>query len=770
MLHGEIEEDFWLRLRVPVLSALLLYCGFAILLYWPLLLGQRFFWEDFFIGEYPIRDYCYYMFGIKHTLPFWNPYNWNLPAVLADGQNGFWYPTNIFAIIVTRIVAPNQSHIPVLVPELLTIMHLPLAALGMFYLLRKHFRLAGMVALIAGLTYGFGARIVADQNHPMFVYQLSLLPWATFLLFRSWNSWHATIGLGLILGVGYLAGQPQVFLFTSFFFFFYTLAEVLVRKKSFAPSTYTFRPFLSLAVTGLIAIGIAAIQLLPTLELAAISARSHLSYSDAMGFALHPGGIIVFLVPKMFREAGDIASRFQPIQPIFYWSALAEIFALFAVVVLWKNRHDRAQPSTRHLVFVVSFCIFALCYAVGHFLPVQWLFWRFVPLFNQVRAPARMLWFFWLFGTIYGGIGLQLFLTYRSDITHYRTLLLISSATFVFVNIVACSGAIDVLIFPNHTARPGIQLLLLPSLLLSVGVAIYLLRSVQGAIPHRFLFPIAAGLILLDLYFVDFSEHRNTLSRDTITAEDAAKPTVQLFFQQHAHDQVKLIWQRDTSFGLRSNLGMILRLRIEDAIDSNRVREINPMRVARPFPPTTDKARRAEIMGVASLLKDRDTVLTLYPNALPFLKLYTDWRVVPDDSAASRIYTDSSFDFHRTILIAESPGFEPASLSGDDTAVLTSFSENVLQITTQSSKPAMLLVNDLFYPAWKAWVDGKPVKITRAFTSLRAVPVPAGIHRLEMKYESAAFEAGWKISAITLLLACAGLVILRPKKQKNPDA
>src|SRR5437016_4676426 len=153
--------------KIPVWAALLSYLGFMMLVYWPIILGHRFFWEDFFIQEYPIRDYSYYAFGLKHVLPFWNPYTWSMPAFLADAQSGFWYPVNLLQIAFARIFTPGAAHIPELIPELTTILHLPLAALGVFYLLRKEYQVSDVVALVAGITFGFGTRIVADQNHPM---------------------------------------------------------------------------------------------------------------------------------------------------------------------------------------------------------------------------------------------------------------------------------------------------------------------------------------------------------------------------------------------------------------------------------------------------------------------------------------------------------------------------------------------------------------------------------------------------------------------------
>jgi uncharacterized membrane protein YfhO len=115
-------------------------------------------------------------------------------------------------------------------------------------------------------------------------------------------------------------------------------------------------------------------------------------------------------------------------------------------------------------------------------------------------------------------------------------------------------------------------------------------------------------------------------------------------------------------------------------------------------------------------------------------------------------------------VLDPSPTIDTSSVSSTDTTILDRFSENDLKITVRASHPAILLVNDLYYPAWKAMVDGRDTKIFRGFTSLRAVPVPTGVHRIEMRYDDAAFAAGWKITLGTIALSLLALLIGRNKK------
>ena len=65
----------------------------------------------------------------------------------------------------------------------------------------------------------------------------------------------------------------------------------------------------------------------------------------------------------------------------------------------------------------------------------------------------------------------------------------------------------------------------------------------------------------------------------------------------------------------------------------------------------------------------------------------------------------------------------------------------------------MLFHSENWMPGWRAAVDGNEVPVVRAFYALQAVPVPAGEHRVELRYRSPAL-------ARTNPVVCAGLLLL----------
>ena len=77
--------------------------------------------------------------------------------------------------------------------------------------------------------------------------------------------------------------------------------------------------------------------------------------------------------------------------------------------------------------------------------------------------------------------------------------------------------------------------------------------------------------------------------------------------------------------------------------------------------------------------------------------------------------------------------------------------------TPRPSADAWLVLSDTYYPGWVATVDGQPAAVLRGDVLFRVVPVPAGEHDVEFRFEPASVKLGLLIS-----LAALVLVAVRP--------
>jgi hypothetical protein len=120
------------------------------------------------------------------------------------------------------------------------------------------------------------------------------------------------------------------------------------------------------------------------------------------------------------------------------------------------------------------------------------------------------------------------------------------------------------------------------------------------------------------------------------------------------------------------------------------------------------------------------------------------------------------FDPRRMALV-ESSGNRPMicpDLSPSAAARLVSYEPNRLTIETNSDQPAFLVVSELYYPGWKATVDGVETPIYRTNFLLRGMAVPPGAHRVEMWYTAPGARAGARISLFTLfVIGCLAVYV-----------
>jgi hypothetical protein len=149
--------------------------------------------------------------------------------------------------------------------------------------------------------------------------------------------------------------------------------------------------------------------------------------------------------------------------------------------------------------------------------------------------------------------------------------------------------------------------------------------------------------------------------------------------------------------------------------------------------------------------------------ALPFFKLYTTWIGVRSDSEVSTLLRDSNFDYSTTAIVENTTtNAQGGNLGAIENSI---FSEDSLSCTVNSIVPCMLLINDLYYMKWHAKIDENEVPIHRAFTALRAVPVPAGRHHILMYYDDGSVKFGVGLSIAGILICLIGFLAI----SRNPE-
>jgi hypothetical protein len=82
-----------------------------------------------------------------------------------------------------------------------------------------------------------------------------------------------------------------------------------------------------------------------------------------------------------------------------------------------------------------------------------------------------------------------------------------------------------------------------------------------------------------------------------------------------------------------------------------------------------------------------------------------------------------------------------------------------VEILAEMKSPGFLVLSDLHYPGWNAYVDGKKEKIYQTDYILRSVFLDAGIHNVKFSYEPVSFKAGSWIGVFAFILITGILII-----------
>jgi len=113
-------------------------------------------------------------------------------------------------------------------------------------------------------------------------------------------------------------------------------------------------------------------------------------------------------------------------------------------------------------------------------------------------------------------------------------------------------------------------------------------------------------------------------------------------------------------------------------------------------------------------------------------------------------------EIHRQAVIEESPEQEKKILTFSQPKVLNwELSRQRLGLEYQAEAPAFAVFVEQYYVGWRAYLDGREIKIYPADYLLRGVFLPAGKHQLKIRYEPLGFTLGlWSF------LAGLGMIIL----------
>ena len=726
-----------------------IFLALTLIFHSSILFGNHYLWEDFVEQEFPFRNLAATSLA-QGILPHWDPYIFAGMPFMADIQTAFWYPTNLLQTLFV-----SNGHLSSGVMEWFILLHYAVAGFGMFWFVRKILELDDWSSLFAGITYAFSGYIVAQAMHQMIVYHIALFPWVAFLFIRGLTSWKHTLGAGILLGIMYLAGHPQSTLYFTFTLGVIAVYELVRRARS--DEKLDFATMRRAALPVLIGLGIFAIQYLPSTELAALSRREVMTYEKSVDGSLSFGNLMTLVLPRLFGLTDAAKEAVVP-----YWngpyylswetSCYIGILPLFFALVAATIRKQK------YIGLFSGLALFALLFALGNHFFVYRIFFA-LPLFDKLRTPARMMMVFSFATSVLAGVGLSNAL--KSSMTRSKNILWAIAGVLSLVWALPLLGIVSAKSFlssapteANASMSWAAGQAALPVLAMVLIVLLWSMNRLRGTM--------LAGAVLL-ITTIELFNYGMTLNASPESPEEQFNAQPQLVQAIH-DDQAKHIARARTREGsatlLKRNYGAYDRLQL--------IEGYNPLVLQRVSPETKNPEMQADLMNITQsiFMHGNQPDFGPRPTALPRAKLYFKVDVHTDSLARQVLKEDSIYDYRNVLLLEEKPTLAIGPDDASATAVITKYGQNEISLKIHSASNAMLWLSEVDYPAWKAYVDEKPAKIYRAFTSLRAVEVPAGDHVVVMRYESDAFHTGSMISIVTLILSLGGLgfAVFRGKK------
>ncbi|HEY8476467.1 MAG TPA: hypothetical protein VIN09_06335, partial [Chloroflexota bacterium] len=348
------------RCDLLALVALVGLCGvYFAPLFHPDPAQRRFVVEgDFYNHFYPFRAFAAQEWW-QRRVPLWNPYVLAGHPFLADVQTAVFYPFSLLTAIVLGRggLSPKEF-------ELEMALHYPLAGLFAFLLAR---RLTGdaVAASLGAVMFAFGGYLTSYPMQQLAILETAVWwPLALYLIDRGADgsrplpAWAAG---GLVLGVAALAGHPQTMLYVG-----YATAAFLVwrgRARGHGWPTVVG----GLAVVGGVAVGLAAVQLLPSVELLGQSNRVRMPLEEA-GHGYEARALVATVLP---RWRGELA----------LYVGLAPL--LLAGVAVWRCGRARTW-------FWVLLGALSLVLSLGANTPLFPVLYQLAPGFNLFRDQERI--------------------------------------------------------------------------------------------------------------------------------------------------------------------------------------------------------------------------------------------------------------------------------------------------------------------------------------------------------------------------------------------
>ncbi len=740
------------------------------LFYAPLLLGLATFPDGDFTHHFLPFSLFQQQALAAGRLPLWNPYTYSGHPFLADIQAAVFYPLSNLVLGLTLPWTAVDQRLYFL--QLEAVIQVALA--GYFvYLLVHALTSQRLAAFTAGCAFAFSGYLTGYPPLQLAILRSAIwLPLLLYLLLQAMREptrWRWWIGAGVTYAMAFLAGHPQTFLHISYTIagwalFLLMRGRVTRHDPSVAPRAKLTAQLFGLGAFLVLATGLSAAQLLPSLEFSELSVRANVDYAYVSGgFAWQDTWQL--LLP-------GVLTQFSPI----YVGVIGLGLALAGIGFGRSTRETREpgtptpDPYNRYPLFFGFLALIALLLAYGDNGFLYPLAYWVAPGWNLFRGQER--------AALLVALGLSVLIGAGMAALPTLTYLERRRLALLYAVLVAggayCYGILWQLVGQSAVGQWHYLLIAVVTMLLAMALIVLLLRPAWSRRRGR----IIAGLVVLNLFGANISTNLDWVdpARKTMLAPEMA--AVEQGVRQGVPQATGLPGRVYNEFRIYEDYGM--RQQIEDVWGSS------PLRLARyaalfdNFPldrlwrltgVTHVLTWRRELFEASELLAEfPQTSDSTYLHRLvePNPRAWLVQQLQPaTDTDAVALLADHTFDVEQIALLPPETLANPLTLpTGSSQIKIESIEAGQLRVTMESAAGGLLVLSENWLPGWQVRniVSQATTQATgglsnftpyRVDLTLLGVLVPPGAVSFELVYWPQRVQQGLWISGGTL-----GLLVL----------
>ncbi|HEX4811032.1 MAG TPA: hypothetical protein VH325_18985 [Bryobacteraceae bacterium] len=723
----------------------------VVLFYWKTLLTNQF---TVILGSEGVNlTYGWLHFWVHSIrqghIPLWDPYAFAGRPFYGEVLPSNFFPLQLFFALFpfTRdgLISPRIYHV------VLALTHL-LCTYFMFALLRE-LRCSRFASFVGACAFSMGG-LLARMMWPPYVESCIWLPAIFFFLLRALRASsknraliEAALG-GLCLGMSILIGGLQFCILQGIFVvtavLFYGVCWPSVDANGIGSHaipdrrSHWKRMGWILAVFLIVSGAAGAVQLLPAAEYSKVTIRfidggpfpsSQKIPYHRMNPGMWPQSILTGLFPMAFGGnfgGGETWPYYIGVLPF-----------LLAVVAIWRRWRDL------WVRYLAGLAVVAFAYSLGEFSALNGVLYAVVPFLWVARSPSRILYLVSFALAVLAAFGLDTLLD--------RNILESSWAPAKRILkwvAVACAAA---LLIPGLFGQISINNWNAFSVLLilaTCGLLVYLIHHPASAWARVIL----AFLVLFDLGSFNWLEADKTQLNRT---NGELEQMVSLRAPSNFIKAQPGLYRTRVRVSVEPNIGDIYSVQTVWGGGATVLTELGQLSIREDLLNVRYLIKPASTPDPGAVYQDAKWKIYLNPNAYPRAWIVHKTILEQSQDAVFKHLDDAGVDLHETAIL-ETPlaqSLDPSAAAGDSVQ-FRSYEADRMLIDSSSNSGGLLVLSEMFYPGWRAAVNGKPEKIIRVDGALRGILIPSGQSRIELRFVPLTVYWGGAIS----LLAFAGVL------------